>query len=65
MNIWIIEKKLNGTSLPKKEDFYSHLNMEDNTDADCAHAKKVRKDFERKKLSISTRIKSLVCICSQ
>ena len=58
-------KKLNETSLPKKEDFYSHLNMEDNTDADCAHAKKVRKDFERKNLRISTRFKSLVCICSQ
>ena len=36
------------TSLPEKEDFYSHLNMEDNTDADYAHAKKVCKDFEIK-----------------
>ena len=27
-------KKLNETSLPEKEDFYSHLNIEDMTDAD-------------------------------
>ena len=27
-------EKLNETSLPGKEDFYSHLNMEDITDAD-------------------------------
>ena len=35
-------------SLPEKEDFYSHLNMEDITDADNAHAKRVSKDFEIK-----------------
>ena len=34
------------TSLPKKEDFYSHVNMGDITDADCAHAKRVCKDFK-------------------
>ena len=33
-------EKLNETSLLEKEDFYSHLNMEDVTDADYAHAKK-------------------------
>ena len=33
-------EKFNKTSLPEKEDFYSHLNMEDVTDADYAHAKK-------------------------
>ena len=33
-------------TLPKKEDFYSNLNMEDITDADYAHAKRVSKDFE-------------------
>ena len=33
-------EKFNETSLPKKEDFYSHLNMEDITDADSAYAKK-------------------------
>ena len=38
-------KKINKTSLPEKEDFYSHLNMEDTTDANCAHAKRVSKDF--------------------
>ena len=32
-------KKLIETSLPEKEDFYSHLNMEAITDADYAHAK--------------------------
>ena len=43
-------EKFNETLLPKKEDFYSHLNMEDITDADYAHAKRVCKDFEIKNL---------------
>ena len=43
-------KKFNETSLPEKEDFYSHLNMEDITDADYAHGKRVRKDFEIRNL---------------
>ena len=43
-------EKYNETSLPEKEDFYSHLNMEDTTDADYAHAKRVCKDFETKNL---------------
>ena len=30
-------EKINETSLPEKERFYSHLNMEDITDADYAH----------------------------
>ena len=34
-------EKFNKTSLPEKENFYSHLNMEDITDADYAHAKRV------------------------
>ena len=34
--------------LSEKEDFYSHLNMEDITDADYAHAKRICKDFEIK-----------------
>ena len=38
-------KKFNETSLPDKEDFYSHLNMEDITDADYAHAKTICKEF--------------------
>ena len=43
-------EKFNETSLPEKEDFYSHLNMGDITDADYAHAKRVCKDFEIKHL---------------
>ena len=42
--------KFNETLLPEKEDFYSHLNMEDITDADYAHAKTVCKDFKIKDL---------------
>ena len=41
-------EKFNETSLPEKGDFYNHLNMEDITDADYAHAKRVCKDFEIK-----------------
>ena len=33
-------EKFSETTLPEKEDFYSHLNMEDITDADYVHAKK-------------------------
>ena len=43
-------KKFNEISLPRKEGSYSHLNMEDITDADCANAKRVCKDFEIKDL---------------
>ena len=39
--------KLNET-LPEKDDFYSHLSMEDITDADYVHLKRVCKDFEIK-----------------
>ena len=39
-------KILNETSLPEKEDFYSHLDIEDITDADYIYAKKVCKGFE-------------------
>ena len=41
-------RKFNETLLPEKEDFYSQINMEDITDADYAHAKRVCKDFEIK-----------------
>ena len=41
-------EKFNETSLPEKEDFYSHLNMGDITDADYTHAKRVCKDFWNK-----------------
>ena len=43
-------EKLNETTLPKKEYFYSQLNVEDISDADCAYAKRVCKDFEIKNL---------------
>ena len=43
-------EKFNETTLPEKGDFYSHLNMEDITDADYAHAKRFCKDFEIKNL---------------
>ena len=43
-------EKFHEASLPKKEDFYSDLNMEDATDPDYAHLKRVCKDFEIKNL---------------
>ena len=43
MNDW---KRFNETSLSEKEGCYSHLNMENFTDADCAEAKIVFKDFK-------------------
>ena len=43
-------EKFNETSLPGKENFYSHLNVKDITNADYAHAKRVCKDFEIKNL---------------
>ena len=43
-------EKFNETLLPEKEDFYSHLNMEDITHADYAPTKPVCKDFEIKNL---------------
>ena len=45
MNDW---KKFNKTSLPEKENFYAHLNMEDISDAYYGHAKRVYKEFRRK-----------------
>ena len=42
--------KLHETLLPKTKDFYSHLNMEDITDADYAQAKRVCKDFDLRNL---------------
>ena len=48
--VWINDdvEKFNETWLLAKEDFYSHLNMEDSTDADYTHVKRVCKDFEIK-----------------
>ena len=43
-------EEFNETLLHEKEDFYSDLNLEDISDADYAHKKRVCKDFEIKKL---------------
>ena len=43
-------EKFNETTLPEKEEFYSNLNIEDITDADYMHAKRVCKDLEIKKI---------------
>ena len=43
-------EKFNETTLPEKEWLYSKLNMEDITDADYMHVKRVCKDFETKYL---------------
>ena len=47
MDTW---EKFNEISLPEKEAFYSHLNMENITDADYVHTERVSRDFEIKKL---------------
>ena len=41
-------EKFNETKLREREDFYSHLNMEDITDADYRHTKGVCKDLQIK-----------------
>ena len=38
-------EEFNQASLPEKEGFYNHLNMEDITDADYTHAEKNCKGF--------------------
>ena len=43
-------EKFNETSLPEKEKFYSYLFMEDITDTDYTHLKRVCKDLEVEKL---------------
>ena len=43
-------EKFNGTLLSEKEDFYSHLNIENIIDANYVHAKRVCKDFKIKPL---------------
>ena len=50
VNTWMIKEKYRETSLPKKEDVYKHLNMEDVTDADYTHAIRVCKGFKVKHL---------------
>ena len=43
-------EKFNETTLPKKREFYSNLNMEEITEAGYMHGKRVCKDFEIKNL---------------
>ena len=43
-------KRFNETLSPRKEDFYSNLNMENIKDSNHNHAKRVCKDFEIKNL---------------
>ena len=43
-------EKSNETTSPEKEEFYCNLSMEDITDADYMHAKRLYKDFGNKKL---------------
>ena len=43
-------ERFNYTTLPEKEEFYSNLNIEDITDADYMHGKRVFKDFEIKNI---------------
>ena len=40
-------EKINKTSLPEKEEFYSHLNMEDITDADYVQTKQFVKILKK------------------
>ena len=42
------QEKFNETTLPEKEEFHSNLNLEDSSDADYMHVKRVCKDFEIK-----------------
>ena len=46
-------EKFNETSLPEKEDVYSHLNVEDISDVYYVHAKRVCKDLKIKSISQS------------
>ena len=46
INIWMIGKKFNETSLPETEDFSSNLCMKDINDAYHAHSKRICKYFE-------------------
>ena len=47
MDSW---ERFDETSLSDKKEFYSSLNMEDVTDVDHRHVKRVYKEFERKNL---------------
>ena len=46
VNIWIVGNNFNKTSLPEKEDYYSHSRMRDVNNKDYSHSKRFYKDFE-------------------
>ena len=50
MNTWIVGKRFDEASLPDKEAFHSSLNMEDITNVDHRHAKRVFKSLNNKNL---------------
>ena len=50
MSTWVIWESLIKQNYLNKKEFYSNLSMEDITDADYIHAKRVCKNFEIKKL---------------
>ena len=63
MDSW---QKFCETTIPPKEAFYSELNLEDITDKNYAHAKKVWKVFEIKiVVSIMTCMFSVISYCLQ
>ena len=49
LSLWVYGwmGRFNETSLPEKEEFYSNLDMEDITDVDYMHAKRVCKDWNK------------------
>ena len=49
MDSW---QRFDETLLPDKEDFYSNLNMENITDSDYKHAKKLWNEFKIKNLGV-------------
>ena len=58
-------EKLKETSLPEKEGFFNNLNMEDITDADYTHAKRVCKDIKIKTENTMTCMFKTIHYCQQ
>ena len=50
MNMWMMRKNSIEDHYVKKKTLYSHLKMEDITNADSTHEKRICKDFEMKHL---------------
>ena len=49
LSLWVYMddwEKFNETKLPEKEEFYNNLNMEDITDANYMHTKRVCKELK-------------------